>query len=114
MRGRRVTRGVYLLDLAGLGARPEYEQLHRPGAVPAAVLADIRMSGITSMEIYCFSDRLVMLTEAPCDILPGRRGLSAISDQWEERMDRLQRRLPGTPKHGKWQPAARIFNFFDH
>lgn len=109
-----MSRSVYLLDLRDEQCAPEYEAWHRPGCVPAGVLADIRAAGITDMRIYRFGERLVMVTEGDKDFDSGDRTASAASRLWEARMDHYQRLVPRASAAAKWQAATEIFNLLDH
>ena len=108
-----MTREVFLLDLSDLALAGEYEAWHRPGNVPAEVLADIGAAGVTAMEIYRSGDRLVMITETGTNRPAGERALSQESCDWERTMDRFQRPLPWS--NGiKWHPADQIFDLLQH
>lgn len=107
-------RKVFLLDLRDESLSHDYEDCHRPGMVPAEVLADIRASGIQAMEIYCLGDRLVMVTETSEGVAPAARAAAQTSRDWEARMDSFQRPLPGSEDNEKWRPARRIFDLNEH
>ncbi|SCY44008.1 L-rhamnose mutarotase [Novosphingobium aromaticivorans] len=103
-----------MLDLADEALAAAYEDWHRPGRVPAGVLADIVGSGITVMEIYRAGDRLVMITETSGEVPAGDRVASEASAEWEKRMDAFQKPLPGAPPGVKWLRAQPIFDLADH
>ncbi len=110
-----MTRQVLILDLED---DPEliaqYERAHAAGQVPEAVVRSIRESGITAMDIHRSGNRLVMVMETDARFDPEEKARSdaenpAVQD-WERRMDRLQKRLPWAAADQKWVPAARIFS----
>ncbi len=109
-----MARQIFLLDLKDEALAAEYERWHRPGNVPARVLADIGASGITSMEIYRTGNRLVMVAETAGDEPPADRTGSEESKAWEAQMDTYQQPLPWSPPGVKWQPAELIFDLEDH
>jgi len=103
-----------LLDLEDDAALiAAYRDHHRPGNVPAPVLAAIRTSGITAMDIYNLGDRLVMMMQTSPDFDPAAKAASDASDPaivaWEAAMGRLQRALRFASPGEKWIPAERIF-----
>ena len=103
---------VETLDLKDVTLAVDYAAWHRPGRVPAQVLADIRASGIEAMEIYRSGNRLVMITDGGED--HGSRLLSDESRAWEDCMDQFQRRLPWAEPATKWHPADRLFDLAEH
>lgn len=109
-----IVRQVFLLDLRDVALAERYAAHHRPGQVPGRVLADIRASGVTMMEIYRSGERLIMLTEAEEGMRPGDRTISAATRDWEVLMDRFQKPLPWAEPGVKWQPATGIFRLSDH
>lgn len=107
-----------LLDLKQDAALiEEYRRWHRPGAVPAAVVASIRSSGIEEMEIYQRGDRLVMMMKTGPDFDPAAKAAADAADPeivaWETLMSRLQQPLPDAAAGEKWLPAERIFALSD-
>lgn len=114
-----MSRRVLILDLKD---DPDliaaYEAHHRPGAVPEAVLASIRESGIEEMEIYRSGNRLVMVIESSDDFDPAAKAAADAADPaviaWEELMDRYQQRLPWAAAGAKWVEAGRIFALSEH
>lgn len=110
---------VLLLDLKD---QPElierYKAWHRPGAVPAEVLASIREAGITSMDIYWLGDRLVMLMAVDETFSPERKAAADAQNPavqaWETMMSEFQKPIPGSAPGEKWRPATRIFSLSEH
>jgi len=103
-----------LLDLEDDAALiAEYRDRHRPGHVPAPVLAAIRASGVEAMDIYTVGDRLVMMMRTGPGFDPAARAAADAADPavvaWEAAMGRLQRALPCAPPGEKWVAAERIF-----
>lgn len=93
-----------------------YDEAHRPGRTPAAVLDAQRRHGILDLEIFRYADRLVMIMIVSDDFDPeGLDRESAIVPDlvnWHQRMGKLQRR-PG--KAGQdWPEAELVFRQTDH
>ena len=110
---------ILLLDLKDDPELIErYKAWHRPGGVPAEVLASIREAGITGMDIYLRSDRLVMILSVDETYSPERKAAADAQNPavqaWEALMSELQKPIPGTPPGQKWVPAARIFSLGEH
>ena len=106
---RRYCLALDLKDDAGLIA--EYERLHRE--VWPEVRASILDSGIESMQIYRFSNRLCMIMEvndtfsfekkaAADEANPGVR-------EWEKLMWKFQQAVPGSAPGEKWVLMEKIF-----
>jgi len=112
--GDKMVRDVFILDLQSIDAAAEYEEWHRPGHVPEAVLDDIRASHIGVMEIYRSGDRLVMITETSGEQPPQKREMSEQSRAWELLMNKYQKPVPWAEANIKWQPAALIFDLSEH
>jgi len=107
---------VLLLDLIDdAEAIARYEAWHLAGAVPAAVVAGIRRSGVEAMEIWRTGDRLVMVVEAGTGFDPAARTGAEDPDlaAWERLMDGFQRPLPWAAPGAKWTAATRIFDLGD-
>jgi len=89
----------------------EYINYHKD--IPAAIKNSIFESGITSMEIYRFQDRLVMEILANEDFsFEHKNELDMNNSQvvaWEELMSTYQKSIPGTPENVKWVLAENIF-----
>ncbi|WP_414902378.1 L-rhamnose mutarotase [Sphingomonas flavalba] len=105
-------RELFFLDLRE-GAAADYERWHLPGAIPSAVIADIRASGVQRMEIFRSRNRLAMSTERMAAICRDRIH-SPESTAWESRMEAFQQPLPWAVPGTKWQPAKRIFDLCEH
>lgn len=106
---RRVCFALDLVDDAELIA--EYEAAHAAGAVWPQVISGIRQAGYDSMEIWRTGDRLFMVAEVADDwpraVDPE---ISAVDAQWQDRMDRFQKRLPHGQPDEKWTAMTRIFS----
>ncbi len=110
---------VLTLDLADdEAAIAEYEHWHRPGNVPAPVLASIREAGITQMDIYRTGNRLVMTMVVTDAFDPAAKAAADLADPdvvaWEAKMGQFQRALPHAPDGSRWTPMTRIFRLTDH
>lgn len=106
---RRVCFALDLVDDADLIA--EYEAAHARGAVWPPVIAGIRQAGYESMEIWRTGDRLFMVAEVAEDWPRGvSPEISAVDAQWQDRMDRFQKRLPHGEPDAKWTEMTRIFS----
>lgn len=110
---------VLTLDLADEAAAiAEYEHWHRPGNVPAPVLASIRDAGITQMEIYRTGNRLVLTMTVTDAFDPAAKTAADLANPdvvgWEARMGQFQRALPQAPDGSRWTPMTRIFRLTDH
>jgi L-rhamnose mutarotase len=103
-------RHILLIDLIDdAAAIARYERWHAAAAVPAAVCAHIRASGIVAMEIYRSGHRLVMVMETGDDYDPARAESAAVGE-WERKMNSVQQPLPWADPRAKWTPAAQIFS----
>jgi L-rhamnose mutarotase len=89
----------------------EYINYHKN--IPLAIKNSIFDSGITSMEIFRFNDRLAMEIIAKEDFsFEYKNDLDSNNPQviaWEKLMSTFQKRIPGTPEHAKWVLAENIF-----
>jgi L-rhamnose mutarotase len=102
-------RKCFALDLIEDAALiAEYEARHAPGAVWRAVMDHLRALGVEAMEIWRTGDRLFMIAETSADY---PRPVPAPPEvaQWEEKMWRFQRPLPGSAAGEKWIEMRRIF-----
>lgn len=106
---RRLCFALDLVDDADLIA--EYEAAHAAGAVWPDVVQGIRQAGYESMEIWRSGDRLMLIAEVADDFpRPIAPELAEIDAQWQQRMDRFQKRLPHGEPQEKWTPMTRIFS----
>lgn len=110
-----VRREVLVLDLRDEAeAIARYDAVHRPGAVPVAVLESIRAAGIERMTIHRAGNRLVMLLEADARFDPAAKAAADAANpdvvHWEARMDALQQRLPFASDGEKWVATTCIFD----
>ncbi len=89
----------------------EYINYHKE--IPVAIKNSIFESGITSMEIFRFQDRLVMEIIANEDFsFESKNELDLNNSQviaWEKLMSSYQKIIPGTPENVKWVLAENIF-----
>jgi L-rhamnose mutarotase len=89
----------------------DYINYHK--SIPIAIKNSILDSGINSMEIYRFNDRLVMEIIANDDFsFEYKNQLDSNNPEvveWEKLMSNFQKRIPGSPKHVKWVLAENIF-----
>ena len=109
---------VFMLDLRADAELIEaYIAWHRPGRVPAPVIAAIRRSGVISMTIHQARGRLVMVMQVAPGFTAARKAAIAAAEpevaRWEALMDRYQQRLPDSGDE-KWIAMAPIFNLADH
>jgi L-rhamnose mutarotase len=110
---------IYALDLRDEASSiADYIDWHRPGRVPAAVLASIRASGVISANIYQCGNRLVMVLVVAQD---ADRAAAALANRenaevqaWEARMDGYQQRLPFANEMQKWVLMEPIFALSEH
>lgn len=91
----------------------EYEDYHRPGNVWPEVLRDIRLSGISNMQIWRTANRLVMIAEVDADY-PRSRAKEKKVDAWQELMWKFQQALPRAAAGEKWVPMTKIFDLLEH
>ena len=89
----------------------EYEAHHR--AVWPEVLASIKESGITGMEIYRQGTRLFMIMEVTEDFSFGKKAEADSRNrkvqEWETLMWKYQQPLTGSQKGEKWILMEKIF-----
>jgi len=111
-------RFVFALDLADdPRAIAEYEAWHRAGRIWPAVVASLRQSGLTTLEIYRTGNRLCLILEAPDDFsLAAKAAADASNPQvqaWERLMWTFQRALPWAAPGEKWVRMQPIFSLAD-
>jgi L-rhamnose mutarotase len=91
----------------------EYERWHQN--VWPEVLASIRDSGITSMEIYRAGNRLFMIMETTPDFSFEKKSQADDANptvqQWEKLMWNYQQALPFAQPGEKWILMKNIFSF---
>ncbi len=89
-----------------------YEAHHR--AVWPEILASIRDSGITRLDIYRVQNRLFMILEAVDDFnfeaKAAADAANAKVQEWETLMWKYQQALPGTKPGEKWILMEKIFS----
>lgn len=89
-----------------------YEAHHR--AVWPEILASIRDSGITGMEIYRTGNRMFMIMETEDDFSFEAKAAADAANprvqEWEELMWSYQQALPGAKPGEKWRLMERIFD----
>lgn len=111
-------RHVLLIDLVDdAEAIAQYEAWHAAGAVPPAISASIREADIRSMDIYRSGNRLVMVMETGVDFDAAAKAKAdadspAVQD-WETRMNAVQRPLPWADPSAKWTSATQIYSLDD-
>jgi len=108
----------YALDLRDdAAAIAEYENWHRPGVVWPEIVASIRNAGIEEMEIFRSGNRLVMVMQVPDGYDAAGKQTADAADprvhEWEQLMDRYQRRLPWAKPGEKWVAMRGIFSLKD-
>jgi len=89
----------------------EYEDLHKK--IWPEIDLSIKRSGITSMEIYRFQNRLFMIMETSEDFSFEQKQImdeqNATVQKWEQMLWRYQQALPGSEKGEKWKLMDKIF-----
>ncbi len=89
----------------------EYEAWHR--AVWPEILASIRESGITTLEIYRVENRLFMILEAADDFSFEKKAAADAANpkvqEWETLMWKYQQALPSARPGEKWILCEKIF-----
>lgn len=89
----------------------EYEDYHR--AVWPEIRESILGSGIQSMKIYRFGNRLFMVMDVSEDFSFERKGaMDAVNpkvQEWESLMWKYQSAIPGTKEGEKWVLMDKIF-----
>jgi L-rhamnose mutarotase len=108
-----MNRYILILDLVDEETSiKQYEAYHE--SIPKAIEQSIRGSGITSMEIYRYANRLVMemITDDSFsfeDKAKADQTNQAVQD-WENLMNQYQQRIPGSKPNEKWVLTQRIFS----
>lgn len=111
-------RFVFALDLNDdPQAIAEYEAWHRADRIWPAVVASLRQSGLTALEIFRTGARLCLIMEAPDDFsLEAKAAADACNPDvqaWERLMWTFQRALPWAAPGEKWVRMQRIFSLTD-
>jgi L-rhamnose mutarotase len=104
---------ILILDLVDEEASiKQYESYHEQ--IPSEIEESIRSSGIQNMEIYRYSNRLVMeITAENHFSFDAKAQADAINESvqaWETLMNQFQQRIPGSKPHEKWVLTNRIFS----
>lgn len=104
---------ILILDLVDEEASiKQYEAYHEQ--IPAAIEESIRSSGIQNMEIYRYSNRLVMEITADEHFSFEEKAqadaINASVQAWETLMNQFQQRIPGSKPTEKWVLTKRIFS----
>lgn len=90
----------------------QYEAYHEK--IPQAIEDSIRSSGITSMEIYRYGNRLVMemIVDESFSFESKSKsdGENPDVQAWENLMNNFQQRIPGSKPNEKWVLTQRIFS----
>jgi L-rhamnose mutarotase len=90
----------------------EYEKYHE--SIPAEIEKSILDSGIESMHIFRFENRLCMEIIANESFSFAQKGemdtLNPAVQAWETLMSNYQQIIPGTPDGTKWVLAKNIFS----
>ncbi|MCX2739517.1 L-rhamnose mutarotase [Pontibacter anaerobius] len=90
------------------------EYVHWHQQVWPEVKQSLRASGVESMEIYHFSNRLFMIIEADntfsFEAKAARDKANPVVQEWEQLMWKYQLLLPGTREGEKWVLLERIFS----
>lgn len=91
----------------------EYEAHHR--TVWPGIIESIRDSGIVSMKIFRWENRLFMIMETEMDFsFETKSKMDAANpkvQEWETHLWKYQQGLPGTKKGEKWQLMDKIFDW---
>ena len=90
----------------------EYEKYHE--SIPTEIEDSILSSGIESMQIFRFENRLCMEISANDEFSFAKKGemdsLNPAVQAWETLMSNYQITIPGTPTGAKWVLAHPIFS----
>jgi L-rhamnose mutarotase len=89
----------------------EYEAWHLK--VWPEIIESIRSSGIESMQLYRFSNRLFMIMEVNEEFSFDKKGAADAANlkvqEWEELMWKYQQAIPGAKPGEKWVLMDKIF-----
>ena len=90
----------------------EYEKYHE--SIPTEIEDSILSSGIESMQIFRFENRLCMEIISNDEFSFAKKGemdsLNPAVQAWETLMLNYQKTIPGTPAGAKWVLANTIFS----
>lgn len=90
----------------------EYEKYHE--SIPIEIEDSILSSGIESMQIFRFENRLCMEIISNDEFSFAKKGemdsLNPAVQAWETLMSNYQKTIPGTPAGAKWVLANTIFS----
>ena len=93
----------------------QYEKIHKE--VWPEIIKSIKDSGIESMEIYRYQNRLFMIMEVSDDFSFDKKNEADKQNekvqQWEELMWKYQQPLPGSAAGEKWKLMDKIFELKD-
>ncbi|MHA8073254.1 L-rhamnose mutarotase [Aquirufa sp. HETE-40SA] len=106
-------RFILLLDLIDdLELIRQYEKYHE--SIPTEIQESILASGIESMKMFRFENRLCMEILANDDFNFSQKAKMDADNPavqaWETLMSNYQKTIPGTPQGAKWVLAHPIFN----
>lgn len=109
---------VFALDLVDdREAIAAYEAWHRADRIWPAVVASLRGSGLTGLEIFRTGNRLCLIMEVPDDFsLQAKAAADSANPDvqaWERLMWTFQRALPWAAPGEKWVAMERIFSLTD-
>ncbi|WP_276360765.1 L-rhamnose mutarotase [Daejeonella sp. H1SJ63] len=89
----------------------EYEEWHKQ--VWPEIMESIRSSGIESMQIYRFANRLFMIMEVNDSFSFEKKSAADAANlkvqEWEELMWKYQQAIPGVAAGAKWVLMNKIF-----
>ncbi|MHA8076449.1 L-rhamnose mutarotase [Aquirufa sp. TARAVU-A1A] len=107
---------ILILDLVDEEASiQQYEAYHEQ--IPDEITKSITDSGIESMEIYRFGNRLVMEIIANETFSFDTKSKADHNNEavqaWESLMNNYQQRIPGSQPHEKWVLTKRIFSLIN-
>ena len=111
---RRIVRIMDLNNQADL--LDAYDEAHRPGNTPQAVIEAQRRHGIAEMEIYRAGDRLIMIMEVTDSYNPAALDTDSARSveitSWHQHMAQLQK--APLPDGMAWPEARRVFRQSEH
>jgi L-rhamnose mutarotase len=104
---------ILILDLVDeVSSINQYEAYHKQ--IPDAISESIFSSGILSMEIYRFGNRLVMEIRTDDSFSFEKKSMADKANpqvqEWENLMNQFQQRIPGSKPDEKWVLTKPIFS----